>query len=239
MKSKIYVICTVLLFVAFSCKKETNSTDTNTGVYTDYYPLSIGSYHSYLVDSTYYNDFTGETEVYQYQLKEVITDTFLDESNLMNYRMERYCKFKPSASATYDTLPWVFKNVWFVTVTDVSIQRVEENIRFINLTNPIKDGVTWDGNNYNPLSTFNYTYESFGTTLLGYENAVKVLQIDVENLIEKQYYEQVFAKDIGLIRYYYMDVESQDISNVSIPVSDRIEKGIIFSKVLFDHSIAQ
>lgn len=239
MKSSLYILLGVLISLGVSCKKETQTTVTNTGVYTDYYPLKVGNYHSYLVDSIYYNDFTGETEIYQYQLKELITDTFIDESNLLNYRMERFCKFKPSPNASFDTLPWVFKNVWFVTVTPVSIQRVEENIRFVNLTNPIKDGITWNGNNFNFLSKYNYTYESFGETLEDYPNSVKVLQLDIENLIEKQYYEQVFSKDVGLVKYYYIDVESQNITDASIPIMERIEKGVQFTKLLFDYSVSQ
>jgi len=236
MKSNLYIFI-VLAVVLASCKKDSTSTTSATGVYTDYYPLKIGSSHTYLIDSIYYNDFSGETEVYQYQLKEVITETFTDESGYTNYRMERSCKFKPSESASYDTLTWEFKNIWFVTLTPVSIQRVEENVRFVNLTNPIKDGVSWDGNDFNILSKFDYTYQNFGETLLGKPNSVRVVQLDVENLIEKQYYEQVFSKDIGLVKYYYMDIESQNITNTPVPIEDRIEKGIQFTKLLIDYSI--
>jgi hypothetical protein len=236
MKNNLHILFLLAVMLA-SCKKDATTSTTTSGVYTDYYPLKIGSSHTYLVDSIYYNDFTGLTEIYQYQLKEVITETFLDESGQTNYRMERYCKFKPSESALYDTLSWEFKNIWFVTLTSVSIQRVEENVRFVNLTNPVKEGVSWDGNSFNILSKFDYTYQDFGETLLDNVNSVRVVQLDIENKIEKQYYEQVFAKDIGLVKYYYIDIESQTISD--IPIVDRIEKGIQFTKLLIDHSIPE
>jgi hypothetical protein len=239
MKNSLHLLLGFLFLTVISCKKDTETVTPNTGIYTDYYPLVVGSSHSYLVDSIYYNSFTGETEVYQYQLKETITETFLDEENQTNYRMERYCKFKPSDSASFDTLAWEFKNVWFVTLTAYSIQRVEENVRFVNLTNPIKDGISWDGNDYNILNKYNYTYESFGESLLGYANSVKVVQIDNENLIKKQYYEQLFAKGIGLTKYHYVDIESQDISDDSTPIMERIEKGVQFTKVLYEYHIPE
>lgn len=237
MKSNLYILFGLIILIGVSCKKDKETSSSTFGVYTDYYPLKVGSYHSYLVDSIYYNDFTGETEVYQYQLKETITETFLDESGQTNYRMERFFKLKGSPSASYDTIPWAFKNVWFVTLTSFSIQRVEENVRFVSLTNPIKDGISWDGNDFNILSKYNYTYDSLGHTFLGYSNAVKVVQLDLENLIERQYYEQIFAKNVGLIKYQYTDVQSQNISDVAVPILDRIEKGILFTKVLFDYNI--
>ncbi|MFT6747365.1 MAG: hypothetical protein ACJAZ2_001716 [Glaciecola sp.] len=239
MKSSLYILFVFLVFLGASCKKDTETGVSKTGSYTDYYPLKIGSSHIYLIDSIYYNKFTGETEVYQYQLKETITETFLDESNQTNYRMERYCKFKPTAAVSFDEIPWEFKNVWFVTVTPVSVQRVEENVRFVNLTNPVKDGVTWDGNDFNILNKYNYTYESFGETLLGYANSVKVVQIDLENLIEKQYYEQTFAKGVGLTKHYYIDIESQNITDTSVPIMERIQKGIQFTKVLLEYDIPE
>ena len=240
MKNSLHILVGFLVVIAVSCKKETQTPVSNTGIYTNYYPLKVGSHHSYLVDSIYYNDFTGQTEIYQYQLKESITETFLDESNQINYRMERFYKFKPTPGASFDTIPWVFKNVWFITLTSVSIQRVEENIRFINLTNPIKDGISWDGNDFNILNKYNYTYQSFGETLSGYENSVKVVQLDSENKVELKYYEQEFAKGVGLTKYHYIDVESNSPeADLSIPILDRIEKGVKFTKVLFDYSIPE
>ncbi len=237
--NNLHLLFLLLVLAGASCKKENNPVSTNTAKHTDYYPLKEGSFHVYLIDSIYYNNFTGETEVYQYQLKEAITETFLDESNQTNYRMERYCKFKLDDTMHFDSLPWVLKNVWFVSQTRISIQRVEENMRFVNLTNPVKNGVSWDGNGYNTLANAQYTYQNLGEVFLEFPQTVKVLQLDRENLIEKQYYEQIFAKNVGLIKYYYLDIGSQNIADPDIPITERIEEGIQYTKTLIDFYIPQ
>lgn len=225
----------LLSFLLLSCKKET-STPLDLGVYTDYYPLNIGNYHTYLVDSIFYDDFNAKSDTFQYQLKEMITDTFFDEEEQLNYRLERFYKYK-TKNESFDTIPWQLKNVWFITKTGNTIQRVEENYRYVTLTNPIKDGITWDGNAFNTKDKTNYSYEDFGETLAEKPNSVAVIEQDIENLFEKKYYEHYFAKGIGITRYYYIDVQSQDISDPSIPITERIEKGVQYTQTLIDYYI--
>ncbi len=230
----------LLLIVALcigSCSKEEVDTESNLGIYTDYYPLSIGNYHTYLVDSIYYNDFTGKSDTFQFQLKELIADTFYDESNLLNYRLERFHKFKDTSNTSFSTIAWSFTDVWFITKTETTIQRVEENIRISSLTNPIKNGTSWDGNAFNILEKRNFTYSNFGETINEYPNSIKVIQSDVENLIQKIRFEQDFAKNIGITRYYYMKVESQNISDPNVPITERIEKGVQYEQVLIDYYV--
>lgn len=241
MKNNFNITIALLLLslVITSCKKEESNTETTLGVYTDYYPLKIGSYHIYKVDSIFYNDFTQSSDTFEMQLKELITDTFLDEEQQLNYRIERFYKYKTEIPSSFDTLPWSLKNVWFVTLTDFSIQRVEENYRYTTLTNPIKNGITWDGNAFNAKDQSTYEYANFGESLFNYNNSVNVIQKDIENLIQKQYFEQYFAKDVGLTKYYYIDVESQNISDPSIPIEDRIEKGVQYSQELIEYFIPE
>lgn len=225
----------LLIFVVFfSCKKDSDSASLP-GNPSDYYPLKIGSYHIYLVDSTYYNDVTMKAENYQFQIKEEITDTFYDLSNRLNYRLEKYYRSKTD-STTYEQSSWNFGHAWYVTVTNNSIERVEKNVRIVNLTNPIKNDITWDGNVYNFKGKWNFVYQNFQESYLTYSNCVKVLQRDNENLIEKQYFEQYFAKGIGIVEFNYIDIGSQDASSPK-PILERIEKGVKYKQVLIDYYI--
>lgn len=231
-------IFTFIALITFTaCTKKKQKEVENAGVYTDYYPLKIGSYHTYLIDSIYHNDFTMTADTFQFQLKEMVTDTFYDQSKQLNYRLERYYKFKTSPAESFNSIAWVFKNVWFITLTNISVQRVEENIRYVNLTNPVKNGISWDGNVFNTKEKYNYTYQEFGENLQGYDDAVRVIQHDNSNNIEKQYYEQCFAKGVGLIKYHYIDVLSNKDPDVSIPIMDRIQKGVEYNQELIDHYI--
>ena len=230
------VIILGFLVLMFGCKKD-SSESSSYGSPSDYYPLKVGSYHVYLVDSIYYNDVTMKAETYQFQIKEVLTETFYDQSNRLNYRMEKYYRYQ-NDSTTFDQATWHFSHIWYVTTTTNSIERVEENVRFVSLTNPIKNNITWNGNAYNFKETWECVYENFEEAYLTYPNSVKVLQRDNENLIEKQYYEQYFAKGIGIVRYHYIDIGSQDAASAK-PIMERIEKGVQYTQVLVDYYIPE
>ena len=218
-----------------SCKKDTVL--SSSGTPADYYPLKVGSYHIYLVDSIYYNDITLSAETYQFQMKEEITDTFYDSSNRLNFRLEKSFRYKTD-STSYDQGSWHFSRVWYVTSTNNSIERVEENNRFVSLTNPIKNDLTWNGNAYNYNEKWDCIYENFEEPYLSYSNTVKVLQTDDESLINKKLYEQYFAKGIGIVKYYYIDVESQQSASPK-PILERIEKGVQYTQVLIDYYIPE
>lgn len=228
-------------FFAVSCKKEEGSTLSSNKIAPEkFYPLKVGSYFSYNVDSIYYDDFTGTSDTFYMQIKEVLADTFRDGSDQLNYRLERFYKYDPgTTSIDFSSISWTLQDVWFVTVSDFGIQRVEENIRKVSLINPVVEDLEWNGNAYNSLSEWEYEYSKVDTAYQSYDSCVYITQLDEENKIDKRYYEQVYARGIGLVRYYYIDVESQDLSNPAVNIVDRIEKGVQYTQELFDYSIAE
>lgn len=229
MKYILYICLSFLVFT--SCKKDSESTNSY-GSISDYYPLKVGSYHIYLVDSTYYNDVTKKSEDYQFQTKEVITETYYDDYNQLNYKIEKYVRYKTD-STTYDEEKWVIKDVWHVIKKTNSIERVEENIRTINLVNPIVNNKTWNGNAYNYKGAWDFTYDGFEDEN---QDSLKVIQTNTENAIQKQYYEQNFVKNIGIVKFHYIDVESQNTSS-TLPIMQKIEKGVIYTQTLVDYYI--
>lgn len=206
---------------------------------SDYQPLKIGTWYIYDVDSITYNDFTSPATIdsVNFQLKEQITDTFTDQSGKLNFRLERSKRFY-NDSIFFDNLAWELTDIWYITQDGNNIQRVEENNRYISLISPIKDKTIWDGNAYNSMDSWDYTYLKVDEPFDTYGNTVTVNQFFFDDpLIYYELYEEVYAKDIGLVNRIRIDVESQDYSNQNIPVLDRIEKGVQYFQKLSDYYI--
>lgn len=206
---------------------------------SEYQPLKIGSWYLYDVDSIAYNDFTTPVTIdtFEYQLKEMITDTFTDQAGNLNYRLERERRMK-NDSLPYDSLNWMHADVWFITEKGNTIERVEENNRYVSLMSPVRDGINWDGNAFNYKESWDFNYQKIGQPFDSFGNTVTVNQIlEDQFVIIYQLYEEVYAKDVGLINRVRIDVESQNLVDPNIPVIDRAEKGYQFFQKLTDYYI--
>ena len=73
-----------------SCSKDKKSTSDFLSP-DNYYPLKIGVWHIYNVDSISYNDFTDPVTIdsISYQVKEELTDTFFDLEGNLSYEITR------------------------------------------------------------------------------------------------------------------------------------------------------
>lgn len=199
----------IVAFISFviwlsGCNKK-DTLDIN--YHYSYYPLSLGHYVTYNVDSIQYS-FTENPDTYKrdtirYQLKELVADTFYDNENELNYRLELYRR--PDTLSSFSL--W---KVWYVKADLLNIQKIEDDIRFIKLTFPPKEGYEWNGNLYVPTTDpyrvfrdWNYIYSdvhnSYSLGNLNFDSTLTVTQIDDEDLIEKTLRKEIFAKNVGLI----------------------------------------
>jgi hypothetical protein len=207
-KNNIFFILLMFSVILFSCKKDI---EDPVDVGYDYFPVNIGHWVSYKVDSTYYDDFTDSVRVYHYKIKEFVESTFLDNQNRGTQRIERY-------KQNSDTTNWYLGNVWAMNLTPSTAEKVEENYRFIKLIFPVKKGKIWNGNAYNILGEQEYEFDNVdepytvnGTT---YDSTVTVIQKIEPNMIHTDYQVEIFAKHIGLIykKYKSVDISSGDIT---------------------------
>ena len=51
-----------------------------------YYPLKIGAYKTYHIDSVVYDEYNCQVDTVSYQLKEIYSDTITDGENELSYR---------------------------------------------------------------------------------------------------------------------------------------------------------
>lgn len=173
MRSKQLHLFTVALacLVFFSCKKETE-TITSEPV-SDYFPLEVGKYITYHLDSTVFVNFGGLTEVHSYQEKHLVDAKITDALGRESYRILRFIRDMAG------TQSWRAAGSYFVTPLDKQIEVVENNMRFVKLHQPIRKDFTWKGNIYLPnkpfpsfsftndegMKNWDYQYESVNDTI--------------------------------------------------------------------------
>jgi hypothetical protein len=214
------VIFTTVLFSA--CKKSTDVLETAT--VNEYSPLVVGKYISYNLDSTVFINFGAKDTVISYQVKHQIDAQITDNLGRPAYRITRYIR-KTAANA------WVPDNTFMTVPTEFAIEFIENNMRFLKLKGPIRNGYTWKGNIYIDTKSINstvkylddwdYTYDSVNVkqTIGAFtlDSTLKVAQrdevignpTDVNSYHEINFGAEKYAKGIGLVYRKFLHVEYQ------------------------------
>lgn len=217
----------VVLLALVACKKEKNTfPDQGYG----YFPDEVGKYVVYDVDSIVYDDFNGSVDTFRFQVKEHIQSMYFDNSSRKTQRIERFKKIY-NKNISYSNLPWVLSDVWAANRTATTAEKVEENIRYVKLAFTVQQGKKWNGNAQNTATAQDYEYTEVNVPAsvasCSFDSTLTVTQLDKENLIEKQYYKEVYAKNVGLVYKQVIDVKSKVINQQYI--MDRISSGLIYT----------
>ncbi len=132
-------ILLLFLFVLLACnKRETEEVVLNNGY--EYYPLEVGRRYDYVVDSVVFKP-GAAVDSSTTLVREIITDTLLDNSGETLYRVERY-------ERKSDTLPWQIAKVLTLQRSENQGFRIEDNLRMVNLVFPIRLFKRWDSHEY-------------------------------------------------------------------------------------------
>lgn len=220
---KLFLLATIITAVIFSaCKKSTE--DFQTSPVSDYYPLAVGKYISYSLDSTVFINFGTKDTVINYQVKHQVDALITDNLGRPAYRIIRYIR-KTAAN------PWVPDNTFMAVPTEFSVEFIENNMRFIKMKAPVRNGFSWKGNSYidtyslnsdvKYLDDWDYTYDSLNTTIslaaLTVDSTLKVDQRDevIGNPNDPNSYSEInqgaerYAKGLGLVYRNFLHVEYQ------------------------------
>ncbi|MBI4946463.1 MAG: hypothetical protein HY840_08695 [Bacteroidetes bacterium] len=224
-------IITFLLFLGltfFSCKRDKDPHPTDFGY--NYFPINIGHYVIYQVDSIWQDDLSKIDTTYSYQLKELIAASFLDNSNRPTLRIERYYKFY-NKNIPYDSMQWSVPKIWYANRTTSTAERVEANIRYLKLIFPVQQGKQWDGNVYNMFGYKKYKIisadqpESVGA--MHFDSVVTVTQANDKNFVLSQVEQEKFARNVGLIYKQNDSLTMQGGGNFSDTVGYRFSMKVI------------
>ncbi len=201
----------------------------------NYFPLDTGSYIVYHVDSIIHefaDDLTNNPDslktFYHYEVKEVIDSTFIDGEGDKAFRISRYYR---------DTVtsPWSFTALWTAKVTNQSAQRVEENLRYVKLSFPVKENKSWNGNLFNYLSEEDYMYEEVDAPLsiggFNFGSSLTVLQMEDFNLIHQILKKEKYVYGVGLA---YRERDSLNV--VVVQNITYVTNGVEFRQSMIDYS---
>lgn len=223
MRHSIFYAAIATLIVFSSCKKTTE--EFVTPPLSDYYPLTVGKYITYSLDSVvFYTNFGVSASINSYQVKHQVDAKITDNLGRPAYRIIRYIR-------SSSTAPWVPDNTFMAVPTDNSIEFIENNLRFQKLKSPIRQDYTWKGNTYinttsststlKFLDDWDYTYDSLNVTAkigaLNIDSTIKVAQSDYTDTYNRIVSEEKYAKGIGLV---YRNFLYTNKGNLTGPYSD-------------------
>ncbi len=206
---------TLLLLLQF-CKKQTDSFTVQS--YKDYYPLEVGKYIIYRMDSTVFEDFDTRKVVRSYQVKDLVDAEITDNRNRKSFRIRRMLRNLDG------TGEWRDIATLMATPLSHSLEYIENNQRYIKLTDPVKEYFSWNGNSYinavderSYLQFWEYNYQQVGAAYgeggNTFENTITVAHIDEQtgdpelypnNFATRDYSREVYAKGVGMVAKDYM-----------------------------------
>ena len=220
-----------------------------------YFPLQIGKYVVYAVDSVVYDFASGGGTVQDSSstlVREVITNTLLDNTGQLLYQIER--SERPDAAA-----PWVLQSITTAARTGNQAIRTENNYRFLKLIFPMDKRSEWDGNRWidqnreieiagermRPFINWQYEVDSIDIPALigafAFESVLVVTEADDNNVIERRFSRVKYAKHVGLVWREQLILDSQYCNQTPPPVDcttkpwpEKAEKGYILRQVVLE-----
>lgn len=217
-------ISCLLLLATLGCKKETDDRVYDNPA--DYFPTQVGKYIIYRLDSTRFVNYGQDEEISSYQAKDIVDGITTDLLGRKAYRVIRYLR---PLNSTNDQ-DWVGNITYEIIPGDNYVEVYENNLRFIKMTGPVKEGHNWIGNGSLPDEPFptyeftaavnirfwDYTLENVGAVSdisnHPYDSTVTVTQINDSSNVpvtnpgvigQKMRWIEKYAKNVGLV---YKDV---------------------------------
>lgn len=206
----IFGIALVMLFAA--CEKQT--TELNFPSIENYFPIKSGQSITYRLDSTIFNGPNNNKITRSYIVRDIYDTTLLDNLGKTSYL------FKRSIRNTSDTTKWDLLLTYRVSVDSSKVNVIENNLRFIKLVSPLREGLTWKGNSFintaentslSYLDGWEYTYgkpnESESINGIPFNETIAVFQKNdtIGNPSDRKQYssivysKEIYAKEIGLV----------------------------------------
>ncbi|HPG12870.1 MAG TPA: hypothetical protein PLU37_15160 [Chitinophagaceae bacterium] len=192
-----FLILALVAASFFSCNEKEVFTSE---AIESYIPLQQGKYIVFRLDSLVFTNFGRTIETHRYQEMHEVDTLITDNLGRPSYRIFVYQR------DSLGTTPWVPVSTYFITPLGNQFEKVENNLRFISMHLPLRDGYSWKGNKYLPTNPYG--------TLYNFSND--------DNMGDWDYY---YDGDPGSFSYNgmnYTDVYSveQADENYNVPISD-------------------
>lgn len=248
-KFRFFVLFFVVSFgvVFTSCKDEIDPRSLS-GFEQDFFPLEVGKYWEYQMDSVTYaigGSIVDSTVSY---IREEVSDIFIDATGDTIARIDKFWKRNISDD-------WEVQKALTSTISGNQAIRTEDNLRLIKMVLPPSIGSRWDGNAfidpfqdirvggelvkvYKDWDDAEVTDRQASVTLNGssYNDVVTVVLTNSESIIELRYAKEQYAKGVGLISAEYMILDTQCNGCEGKTWIERAEQGFTLKQVLLDHN---
>lgn len=193
-RNSLYIAIAIISSIFWQCS-ESKEIDLSV-LGTNYFPLNIGDYRIYKVSGTQYHSFNDST-VFSYLLKESVVDSFQNLESGISFKILRYKKIVASD-------PWVIDSVWTARKDSRTANMIENNVPVVNLTFPLIENKTWDGNRLNNKNEDEFEMmdinQPYSDSIGIHESTVTVIQEDLPDKIVKFISrKEIYAKGKGLI----------------------------------------
>jgi hypothetical protein len=159
-----------------------------------FYPLKNQSV-IYDVRETQYA-LTSIPVIKNYQLKEIIASSSVENNGIETLRIERYRREN-------DSQKWAIDSVFSAKKEMSRALKTENNVTFVKLIFPVSEGLKWNGNAYNSLGEDTYELKKlnqpFQTNGQNFPRTLTVIQQNDSTLVDLKRRTEVYAEGIGMI----------------------------------------
>jgi hypothetical protein len=180
-----------------SCSNESEIGTPEAG---NWYPVRVGATWIYQVDSIWIDCVAGRNDTFRYQVRERMDGWISGAGGDSLMKITRQMRNDSSQN-------WGIPRIWHTRLAPGKAIKTEENNSIIKLVFPMKIGLSWDGWAFIPEPAPElFEYVEIDSPFLGFDSTALVIQRNNENLLEKQYFAERYARNTGLIYAYRCDV---------------------------------
>ena len=210
---------------AVSCEPSSEVLPIHRGA--EYFPLVVGSYSLYDVDSTGINQNVKSS--YKFQVKMSTISSFPNDAGGTTYVLRR----EKRTDASHN---WQTTGTWSAWTDERKAVLVEGNVRYAKLQFPIDVGIKWNGNAMNNIGGDDFCNDLpcdiYEVSMV--DPDVLVIQSNEPDLLVKyDVREETYRKDVGLVSKKLTVLEyctTQDCFGKQF-----VNKGIKFTQTLIEH----
>ncbi len=246
---KLLFLLTLISFSAiYSCGEDKNEAPIVIDYAYDYYPLQVGKYRVFQMDSIVFDTIAGKTrsDSVRTYLREEILDTFVNNKGATVYRIERMERKK-------QTDVWTFRDVVTAEKEKTKGIRTENNFRLIKMLFPPKTRTFWYSTQYidpnveikvgkKEIEIFkNWESEVIAVgstaTVLNkkFDKVLVINQANDENALELRRVTEKYAAGIGLVSNEMEILDTQAAGN-SATWRKKAQKGFILRQYLIEYN---
>lgn len=257
MSNRLFFSIGLMVFIAGICcncdSSEPENFEVDFGY--EYFPLDVGIFRIYEVDSIIYDPAINGTRVDSSTtlIRDLIAEALTDETGQMQFRVER-------SERKSEAEPWRNTKTFTLAREERRALWTEDNLRFVKMPFPLKTGARWNGNAFfDPLVIIPVAGESIqmfkdwesevigiGESAqvgdLSFSDVTTIRLADSQNLIELRQATERYARDVGLIYREYSILDTQcevccrgDFGACGeLPWEEKAEKGFIMRQRLIE-----